>query len=90
MRERVLGVRMYRCAARGKRPLGQRLGGRRSASGEWTREVARMKKDTQGLRANRKWTGEPDKGGEGWKLQGQADLLDWSVLSMLSEGWGRC
>lgn len=49
-----------------------------------------MKKDTQGLRANRKWTGELDKGGEGWKLQGQADLLDWSVLAMLLGGWGRC
>lgn len=66
----------------GERPLGQRLGGR-SASRECTREVARM-------RANRKWTGELDKGGEGWKLQGQADLLDWSVLAMLLGGWGRC
>ena len=30
-----------------------------------------------------------DKGGEGGKLQGQADLLDWSVLSTLAGGWGR-
>ena len=43
----------------------------------------------QGLRANRKWTGEPDKGGEGGTLQGQADLLDWSVLSTCAGGWGR-
>lgn len=45
--EDVLGVQHG-----GKRPLGQRLGGRRSASGECTQEVARMK--TQGLRANRR------------------------------------
>ena len=82
--EDVLGVQNG-----GKRPLDQRLGGRKSTSGEWTQEAARMKEDTQGLRANRKWTGELDKGGEGRKLQGQADLLDWSALSMLAGGWGR-